>query len=75
MGRPGKAGAARLRRAGFQGGGASAPKARGRRRPENRLAHAEQMGMVAPSKPMTTWESVSSVDELLIMKTPAEVAG
>ncbi len=80
MGRPSSAGAARLRRAGFQGGGASAPKARGRHRPEDRLAHETQKGELIldldqppngdlPS--VSSVKSVESVDQLLILKTTA----
>ena len=44
MGHPGLAVAARLRRAGFQGGGGLTPMVWKRRRPENRYAHADWKG-------------------------------
>ena len=61
-----------FRRAGFQGGGSSAPTVRGRRRPENRLAHAERNGDCFSFVAGAIWESVSSVesvDQLLILKS------
>jgi len=72
MGRPGTAGAARLRRAGLQGGGSSAPKARGRRRPENRLAHAvrkDDRPSFGDAAIRESVESVESVDQLFILKS------